>query len=385
MAILIKRFYFTRLNELLFLNLIIAIAISILNPIWPLYFNTFFNNNSLVGAFSSILSMVALVSFFIFTPIIEKYSERKIYLYGLLISILILILLAFNESFYFFVILILIYVMVSVLRAESFGIIYREESKIKTLGKNEGLLYLLSNIGWLIGALFVIILLSAYNFKIIFLFSALFTFLASLIFLLYRKNIKKKYKNINFLINIKNFLKNKELSKLYISSLGTSIWLGFIFIYIPLYIVENGFDKSFVGIFLFVFLIPYLIEYFVGKKSDIVGTKFFIVSGYFLMGLFTILAYFIDNIYLILFFLVLGSFGVSFTAPTREVHFFKIIKKVEEEHYYGIFLTHMEVGLLLGKIIPAILLLFFNFKIVFLVIGVTMFLFFLYSFKLKNI
>ncbi len=386
MDISIKRFHFNKFSDLLFVEVVTAIGVSMLNPIWSLYFYSFFNNNSLVGFFSSILSSVALVSFFIFTPLIQKYSENKIYFYALLVSIFVLMFIAFNENFYLLIILAVVYVMMSVLRAETFGIMFRNESKTKVLGKNEGLIYTLSNVGWIIGSLFVVVLLTSYNISNVFIFSALFSFLGLVIFLLYRRNQKKeKNYEMNILKNIKDFFKNNNLRNLYLTSFGVSCWLGFIFIYMPLYITENNLSASFVGTFIFIFLLPHLLQYFIGRKSDFIGTKIFINLGYLIMGVFTLLAFIANNINLVLFFLVMASFGVAMILPTKEIHFFKMIKKKEEEKYYGIFLTHIEVGLLLGKLVPALILLKFPFKITFFVLAVIIFIFLLLSLKLKDV
>ena len=135
MAISLRRFHFTTISDLLFVEIMIAIAVSLLNPIWSLYFYEFLGNKSLVGLFSSLLSIVALISFFIFTPVIQKFSEKKIYLYGLIAGIILLNLISFNSNFYLFIILITVYMMTGVLRVESFGIMYRDSSKTKYLGK----------------------------------------------------------------------------------------------------------------------------------------------------------------------------------------------------------------------------------------------------------
>ncbi len=385
MAISLKeRFHFTKLSTLLFVGFITSISASLLNGTWSLYFNSFFNDKILVGYFSSILSVAALIMFFILIPVIEKYQEHKLYKFALIFSIILLLILALNKNFYFFVVLIVIYVMMAVLRAESFGIMVREESKNKSIGKSEGLSFSLSNLGWVIGALLIVPILKFYNYSNVFIFASFFILIGFIIFLFYRRKVRKINPEFSLIKNAKNFFLNKELRKLYISSIGLSLWLGFVFIYLPLYIVENKFDKSFVGIFLFALLLPFLLQYIVGKKSDLIGSKFFIILGYLIMAIFTILTFFTQHINYILLFFVLGAFGASFSELTKEIHFFKSIKKKEEEQYYGIFLTHIEVGLLLGKIVPAVLLNYIGFKEVFLILGIAMFGFLFYSMKLKD-
>ncbi len=385
MAISLKKFRFTKLNDLLLVTFITSIGVALLNPIWSLYFYDLFKNPSLVGVFSSLLSLVALVCFFIFTPIIQKFQEKKIYNLSLLFSIIILLLIALTKNIYVSIFFIIVYVMLMVLRGECFGILFREESQNKSIGKNEGLAYTLSNLGWLMGALFVIPLLNYYKFSTMFLFSAIFTLVALLIFSFYKRTIKKSNDEISLFKTIKEFFKNKILVKGYIASTGMSVWSGFIFVYVPIYIIRNNMDRSYVGIFLFAFVLPYLIEYFIGKKSDLVGNKFFITLGYLIISVCSLIAFFVNNFKISLAFLILSSFGISFISPTRESYFFKSTNKKEEEKYYGVYLTHIEIGLLMGKIIPAVLLLYFSFNYMFLFFAVIMFLFYLYSLKLKDV
>src|SRR3989344_5145315 len=191
MAISLKKFHFTKLSDLLSVGFMGSISIALLNGVWSLYFNDFFKDISLVGYFSTILSVVALIMFFILIPIIERYRENKIYFYALVASALILLFFSINKNFYLFVIFIVIYIIMGVLRAESFGIMVRNESKVKSIGKNEGLNYTLSNLGWVIGSLLIIPLLKIYDFPAVFIFAALFVSFALILFLFYKKKIKK--------------------------------------------------------------------------------------------------------------------------------------------------------------------------------------------------
>ncbi|MEK6835565.1 MAG: MFS transporter, partial [Nanoarchaeota archaeon] len=168
MAISLKRFRFKTISILLFIGLIISISNGLFNTIWALFLDSFLHNESYVGLFSTLISIVALISFVIFIPIIEKYQENKVYIYSLAFSIFILFLYSITKSIYLVFVLALIYIMFGVLRAESFGIMYRNESKTKALGKNEGLVYTLSNLGWLLGPLLGAFLLRIYDIPQIF-------------------------------------------------------------------------------------------------------------------------------------------------------------------------------------------------------------------------
>ena len=71
--------------------------------------------------------------------------------------------------------------------------------------------------------------------------------------------------------------------------------------------------------------------------------------------------------------------------PTVEAYFFKISSKEEEQRFYGPYNTRLEVFGLVGKVLPALLLLFLPFKYIFLLFSAVMFLMFLASFRTKDI
>ena len=380
-----ERFRFRTINILLFVGLITSISNGLFNTIWALYLDGFLHSESSVGLFSTLISFVALVAFIILVHVIEKYQEEKVYFYSLLISIFILFLYAVVNSFTIVIIISLAYIILAVLRAESFGIIFRNESQTRNLGKNEGLIYTLSNIGLILGPLTAALLLKIYNVNRLFIIISLVALVSLFIFSFYKHKSRKYKLNYNLFTGIKYFFKNPDLRNLYISGIGVSIWWGFVFIYVPLHMVRNGLDKSQVGIFFFLAMIPLLFEYFVGKKSDKVGIKSFIVSGYFIISIFALIAFIMNNIYLVLLAIILASFGSAFIDPTRETGFFKLISKKEQERYYGIFLTNVEVGLLLGKFIPALLLIFLPFSYIFILLSFIMFISGLISLNLKNI
>ena len=213
----------------------------------------------------------------------------------------------------------------------------------------------------------------------------MFFLLALIVFSFYKgKPHKKVEENINLWSNFKGFFKKRELRRLYFSSFGTALWLGTIFVYMPLYIVESGHSRSAVGTFVFIFLLPHLIQYFIGRQSDKVGTKLFMNLGYLIIGVFTLLTFFAKDLSLLIFLLFLANFGVSMILPTKEIHFFKSITKKEEEKYYGVYLTYNEVGLLLGKLIPALLLFVLPLRTIFLIIGALMLVFYFFSMSLKH-
>jgi MFS-type transporter involved in bile tolerance (Atg22 family) len=73
------------------------------------------------------------------------------------------------------------------------------------------------------------------------------------------------------------------------------------------------------------------------------------------------------------------------TESTTEAYLLDILKKGEEEAYYPIYNTALDFGSLLGKLFPAIILLFFQFRVIFLVYALGMLLLSILSLTIKEV
>ena len=70
--------------------------------------------------------------------------------------------------------------------------------------------------------------------------------------------------------------------------------------------------------------------------------------------------FFFHNIYYVIALAILGSIGAACIEPLIEAYYFKTTKE-NDEKFYGSFLTSYVFGSTVGKLVPAILLLFFSF------------------------
>ena len=71
--------------------------------------------------------------------------------------------------------------------------------------------------------------------------------------------------------------------------------------------------------------------------------------------------------------------------PTSAAYFFKITSKEEEQRFYGPYNTRFDVAGIIGKFIPAVLLLFIPFKYVFIIFAAAMFLLFIICSNMKEV
>lgn len=381
-------FIFTGIGKLATVGFTASLALAFINTIWAIYIDSFVNSVVLVGFITMIFVLTAFVSRFLFIPLIERSSKSKLFSYSLLALVFFYILMAINDNFFFFIVLGVIVTIFGTLRVTSFGIIIRDKSARKQLSRNEGIMYTFMNLSWMIGPLIAGYLADQAGVNKVFILSAIFLFLA---FLFFKKarirdlNIKKRIDK-KILKNFCDFFRDKKRTLAYIISGGVNLWWVLIYLFIPLLIIRQGLGALWVGYFLFAIPIPLILfEYVFAKLAGKIGFKKIFKIGFLIPCILAFLCFFASNIYLILFLLVLASIGLAMLEPTTEAYFFDLLKGKEELRFYSPYNTTISVNNLIGRFIPALLLIFLPFKFVFLVFSAFMFIMFLISFKVKNI
>ncbi len=83
--------------------------------------------------------------------------------------------------------------------------------------------------------------------------------------------------------------------------------------------------------------------------------------------------------------LVVASFGMAMLEPTTVSYFLDLLKKKDENRFFGPFSTSDSLGALFGRIAPAIVLIFLPFKYIFLFFGIVMIKMFFICFTIKEV
>jgi len=359
---LYKRYLFKKgLNKLVFTAFLISFSLAMFETIWAIYLRGFTDNLSLIGFLSSFFTIIAILSYLFLIPFIEKCDKAKLYSLSLFFYAFCFFLFAINKNFYIFMVIGGIFFIARALNCNSFGLIVKDLSKKNELSKNEGVVYTFLNIAWVLGPLLAGYLADKYL------------------------HIKKKIDK-NFYKNIIDFFQNKNRALFYFLSGGVIIWWVFIYLFIPLYILESGLSKIWIGYFLFAVSLPLVFfEYYFSNLCVKKGFKIFFKIGYLIIFILSLACYFVSNIYLVLLLLVFASFGVAMLEPTVESYFFGILKKDQDLKYYSLYNTRREINLLFGKILASSLLIFLPFNYLFLLFAGIMLAMFFLSFFIKEI
>jgi MFS family permease len=363
-------------------------GLALVGTIWAIYLESILHNPSLVGFLSTFFGIIELIALILIIPLIEKNSKTKLWGISIILYVASYVLFYFFSNLYAVIILGIILSFATALRWNSFGIILSDKSKSNSLSKNIGFSYSLFNFAWLIGPIIAGFFSERLGIENIFLIGAgfmLFSFLLLRTFGI-KDNRKQKKADNNFLKIIKSYFKNKNLRKIYFISGGISFWWAFIFTYIPIMIIESGKSPVIVGYFLSAVILPLvLFEFQFGKIAGKKGAKKMFFIGYLLLFAIPLICFFLNNLYIILILLALGSIGVAMLEPTTEAYFFDIIKKKQKDKYYGVYNTTMDVHYALSLFAVALLIYFLPFKYSFLIISLGMGVFTLLSLRIKNV
>ncbi len=376
-------------TELAFVRFFVSLALAAITTIWAIYLFSFGLSESEVGLISSIFVIVSVGSSLLAIPILEKYNQRKIIIVSLLISIVGFGILLIITNLYFFLAVYLVLVINTILRVNASDILFRDNSEDGKLNRQMSIMFCIINFAWLIGPLIAGFFLVEYGLRSVFLSAAGFYAMALILFLILKISPLQKERDgldKHILLNLIYFVKDKTLQLPYLISMGLQVWWGFVYIYLPLFIIKAGLSNGTVSVFIAVLVIPLIIfEYFVGKASEKLGFRKFFKYGFFLLSLISLALFFINNIYLQLTLVVIASIAASFIEPIEGAFFFKQVKRLDEEKYYPIFATSKDLGAALGKFIPAIVLLFLPNQFAFLTMFVLMAVFFYISLKIKEV
>lgn len=393
MGVLIRKqkgwYSVTGIAKLAIITFIISLGYALVDTIWAVYMEGIFHNISIISYVSAFLTMVAFFSFFFLIPIIERNNKAfllKLSLFFVGVSYLIF---SFSKNLVLFFISALSLVIFTSLRINALGIIIRDKSSKRNLSRNEGLVYTFFNIAWLIGPLFAGFISQIYGIPIIFVLGSLFILISLFVFHVSKindGNIKKKVDGNPFL-NFKDYFKSKDRRNAYIVGGGVNFWLILIYLYMPIYILRSGLNELWIGYFLFAVSIPIvLLEYSSSKIAGKIGFKKMFKIGYLLLSLVALSCFFISNLYVIMGLLVIGSIGISIIEPTTEAYFFDTLKKKEDEsRFYGPYNTTIDTSYFIGNILAGTILLFFDFKFVFIFFSISMFIYFLICHRLREI
>lgn len=343
-----------------------------------------------VGIVYIIASTIAIIGLLKIPKILSGLGNRFTTLLFTLLSFLSLIMLAFSQNGLVVIFGIILYFVSTNFIIASLDIFIEDFSKNSNIGKFRGLYLMIINMAWVFAQTISGSIIAKSSFQGIYLFSAGFMILVSIIFIFFLRDFKDpKYTKISILKTIKVFIKNKSLSKIYLINLILKIFFAWMVIYTPIYLYQYlGFDWKQIGLIFTIMLIPFvLVDYPLGKLSDKIGEKKLLIAGFLITILFTFFIPFTKTPEVWIWAMIL--FGTRVGAATIEVmsesYFFKEVgeKNADEISFFrNTYPLSFVVAPLIA--IPALLLVP-DFKYLFFIVTIFLLIGFFITLRLKDI
>ncbi|MDD5700219.1 MAG: MFS transporter [Candidatus Nanoarchaeia archaeon] len=367
--------------------LFLSVGISLAATIWSVYLNSFLNNSSLVGFLTSFFTVIEVLAYLFLIPLIQRGNKMKLLITSLLFFTASYFLFSVYSNIYLVLALGVIIAIASSLRTTLVGLIVRDSSNPDEVSRNEGVIYSLLNSAWFAGPLVSGYLANLYGFGSVFFLSSVLILLSIFLFHFLRvkddKKSKQADKNIPQIIS--DFFRKKNLRLIYVLSMSITFWWTFIYVFMPLYIINAGLSEVVLGLFISGVTIPLIFgDYIFARLAGRTGFKKLFFTGFFTLGILAISLFFIQNVYIVLGLLILASVSMSMLEPTTEAYFMDSLKENERDRYYSVYATAIHIGALASSLPAAALLAFLPFKFLFLFAGMPMIILAFLALKIKD-
>lgn len=368
---------------------IFSIAIAFTSYINSSLLENYISKNyvGLVYVIASILTILGLLKM---PEILNKIGNRKtIILFSAIIFFALILLSVGKTGVIVIPAFILYFISISFVIA-SIDSFLEDFSKKGETGTLRGTYLMIVNSAWILSQVISGSVINKSSLSGIYLLSAFFIFLLIFIFLKLLKNFKDpEYVKVPIWQTFKTFLKNKHLSKIYLSNLVLQFFYAWMVIYTPLYLHQNiGLTWDKIGIIFGIMLIPFvLLDYPLGKLSDKIGEKKLLIAGFFIIALSTFIIPFISEPAILIWALVLflTRIGAATIEVMSESYFFKTINEKRADEI-SFFRNASAVAYVIAPITAFPILMYApSFKFIFFVLSAILLIGFFVSLKLRDV
>jgi len=343
-----------------------------------------------VGLVYILASTLSVLSLLLLDKILTRFGNRRVSLFAAALLAAALVVLALGENAGIIVAAFTLYILAWNILIASIDIFVEDFSLKNSIGRFRGLYLMLINGAWVLAQILSSSVINKSSYSGIYLLSALFMVLTTVIFILFLRNFRDpEYKKVPVIKTVEFFAENKNVSRIYLINLILKFFFAWMIIYTPIYLHEHiGFGWEKIGIIFTVMLLPFVLLTFpLGKLSDKDGEKKMLMGGFLITAFFTLLIPFLHSPSVWLWDIVL--FGTRVGAATVEVmsesYFFKAVPEEDAEDM-AFFRNTAPLSFILAPLVATPLLLILpDFSYLFLVLGVILLFGYAVTRKLEDI
>ena len=334
-----------------------------------------FMNPTFVSSVYVIASILTLIGILEMPKILIHKGNKFAIILLSLITALTLGVLAFAKSSAFIIPAFIVFFVSTSLIFTSLDIFLEDLSGKAPVGKLRGLYLTSINLAWMIAQTISGSIIAKSSFSGIYLLSGFFTLLVPVAIWLLLKDFKDPdYKKISIRKTVIFFIRNKNMSKIYLTNLILRFFFVWMIIYTPIYLHDYiGLPWDKIGFIFTIMLLPFvLLDFPLGRLSDKIGEKEILGVGFIVAAISTFFLPLISAPIVWMFALVLffTRVGASSIEVMSESYFFKLIDE-ENIEAIGFFRNTRAVGFIIAPLIAIVILaLVPSFKFIFPVLSI---------------
>lgn len=344
-------------------------------------------NVSITYIVSSVLSILLMLKM---PDLLTKIGNRLTTLVFGVLTLLSYLGLAFSNNSSVIVASFILYFVSTNFILASLDIFIEDFSSKRNIGSARGMYLMIINSAWVISQVISGSIIAKSSFKGIYLFSAGFILLFSVIFIIFLKNFKDpKYKKVPVIKTARVFINNKNISRIYVLNFLLRFFFAWMIIYTPIYLVNYmNFGWAEIGGMFSIMLLPFVFLGFpLGKLSDKIGEKKILTIG-FLVSAFSLafIPFFVmPNFWLWAGILFMTRVGAATIEVMSETYFFKSVSE-EDDDVISFFRNTMPLSFIVAPLVAIpVLYLVPSFKYIFFVLSAVMFFGALISLRLRDV
>ena len=374
--------------------LLVMSIFSTLHLVIPLYVNSNFlssvvgdNLTSIAYSIASIITIFALIAI---TKTLQKYGNYTAAIGTLVLEFVSLAFLSANISPFVTVLAFLGHITATTLVLFFFDVFLESFSDDASTGTTRGTYLTFINVAFLIAPILAGFILNKGDFSTIYAVSFLFLIPVALLLIKYFRDFRDPhYEKIVFFKTLGKIMKNPDLKNIFWSHFLLKAFFAWMVIYTPLYLFEVvGFDFKTIGTILTIMLAAYvLFELPLGRWADKKhGEKHILYWGYIVIAIATMSLSFITgpNIFLWGAALFVTRIGAAMVEISTESYFFKKIDSHDTDEI-SFFRMIRPFAYLVAPLFATLFLFVFDFRWLFVAIGLIMFIGLHFTKKLHTI
>ena len=343
------------------LGVFTGFADGIYNAVYSLVILEIFKSSAIVGVYVAIYSVFCVIVGLFANEIFRQFSKVKVFYFALLMLVVCYAMMGFSVLPRTFIVLDYTSGFAITLTAMLIPLFMSDFSDGIGMAKLNARYHLWVNIGALFAPLLAVMVATRFgNRSAFFLSSAIY--LAAWMFFKYFRLIQedKQIKPMNprktvraLLRNAGAFFKTPGMLRAYVINFGFYSLRAMRYLYVPIVVIENGFNKDTLGMVLTIGIIPYLLlSELMGRLVRRFGKRLWLILGFGSFAAFSLWATVATGFPLLAIF-VLWQISGAFMEPVHDLLFFDTTKKAQQTRFYGVFRTSANLPSVIAPIVGA--------------------------------